>query len=129
VGMLSARLVGALVDRVGARRCVLLGTGLGAGLVLAIGLAPGAAVVAVLWAAGGTATQLVLVGVNALVLRSGAGNRGGSMSVVQAIRFSGGALAPAAVTPLYAVEPVAGFLLPALLLAIVVPLALPAEWP
>jgi MFS family permease len=127
VGMLSARLVGGLVDRVGARRCVLLGAGVGAGLVLAIGVAPTAALVAVLWALGGTATQLVLVGVNSLVLRSGAANRGGSMSVVQAVRFAGGALAPAALTPLYANEPVAGFVLPALLLAIVVPLALPAE--
>jgi MFS family permease len=129
VGLLSARLVGALVDRVGARPCILVGAGLGAGLVLAIGVAPTAGVVAVLWAVGGTATQLVLVGVNALVLRSGAANRGGSMSVVQAVRFAGGALAPAVVTPLYAAEPVAGFVLPAVLLALAVPVALPAEPP
>jgi MFS family permease len=129
VGLLSARLVGSLVDRVGGRRCILIGAGLGAALVLAIGVAPAAAVVAVLWAVGGVATQLVLVGVNALVLRSGATNRGGSMSVVQAVRFGGGALAPAVVTPLYAAEPVAGFLLPAVLLALVVPLTLPAEPP
>jgi len=129
VGLLSARLVGAFIDRAGARRCVLLGAGLGAGLVLGIGLAPAPAVVTVLWAAGGIATQLVLVGVNAIVLVAGAANRGGTMSVVQAVRFGGGALAPAVVTPLYAVAPVAGFVLPALLLALVVPLALPAEPP
>jgi MFS family permease len=128
-GMLSARLVGSLVDRIGARRCVLLGAGAGAGLVLAIGVAPAPAFVAVLWAVGGAATQLVLVGVNALVLRSGAGNRGGSMSVVQAVRFAGGALAPAVVTPIYAAEPVAGFVLPAVLLALAVPVALHAEPP
>ena len=71
------------------------------------------------------ATQLVLVGVNALVLRSAAGNPGGSMSVVQAVRFGGGALSPVAITPIYHADPLAGFLVPAALLAVAVPLALP----
>jgi hypothetical protein len=71
------------------------------------------------------ATQLVLVGVNALVLRSSAANPGGSMSTVQAVRFGGGALAPVAITPIYHADPLAGFLLPAALLAATVPLALP----
>ena len=79
-----------------------------------------------MWAVGGVATQLVLVGVNALVLRvRGGATRGGSMSVVQAVRFGGGALGPAAITPLYAAAPVAGFLVPAALLAVVVPAVLP----
>ncbi len=84
---------------------------------------------AAVWALGGVATQLVLVGVNALVLRSAAGNPGGSMSVVQAVRFGGGALSPVAITPIYHADPVAGFLVPAALLAVAVPLALPRAEP
>jgi MFS family permease len=126
-GLLTARLVGSLVDRVGPRRCVLIGAGLGGVLVVGVGLAPVLWLVAVLWTVGGVATQLVLVGVNALVLGSSAGNPGGSMSTVQAVRFGGGGLAPVAVTPLYAADPVAGFLLPAALLLVAVPLALPRD--
>ena len=124
-GMLSARLVGGRVDSMGARRSVLLGTGLGVLVVLGVGLAPAAWLVAVVWTVGGVATQLVLVGVNALVLRSATANTGGSMSVVQAVRFGGGALTPAAITPIYHADPLAGFLVPAALLAVAVPFALP----
>ncbi len=124
-GMLSARLVGGAVDSFGARRSVQLGAGLGALVVLGVGLAPTAGLVAAVWMVGGVATQLVLVGVNALVLRSASANPGGSMSVVQAVRFGGGALSPAAITPIYHADPVAGFLVPAALLAVAVPVALP----
>lgn len=128
-GLLTARLVGSGVDRIGARRTVLLGAGLGALVVLGLGLAPTVWLVAVGWAVGGIATQLVLVGVNALVLGAADGNAGGSMSVVQAVRFGGGALAPVALTPVYGVDPLLAFLLPALLLAVVVPVALPGRPP
>jgi hypothetical protein len=94
-------------------------------VVLGVGLAPVVWLVGVIWAFGGVATQLVLVGVNAMVLGSAAQNPGGSMSVVQAVRFSGAALAPVAITPVYHAEPVAGFLLPAVLLAVAVPTILP----
>ena len=123
-GLVTARLVGSWVDRIGPRRTVLLGAGLGVPVVLGVGFAPAVWLVASVWALGGPATQLVLVGVNALVLRSSEANLGGSMSVVQAIRFGGGALSPAAITPIYHADPVAGFLIPAALLA-TVPLALP----
>ncbi|WP_261763814.1 MFS transporter [Pseudonocardia asaccharolytica] len=122
-GLLSARLVGGGVDRMGPRRCVLLGALLGVGLVLGLGFAPVVGLVAVLWAVGGVATQLVLVGVNALTLSSSEANRGGAMSVVQAVRFGGGALAPAVITPVYVADPLLAFLLPAALLALVVPAA------
>jgi MFS family permease len=122
-GLLTARVIGGGVDRVGPRRAVLLGAGLGALVVVGVGLAPAVWVVAALWAVGGVATQLVLVGVNAEVLRSSPANPGGSMSVVQAIRFTGGALTPAAFTPVYLADPLLGFLLPAALLVLVVPVA------
>ncbi len=124
-GLLSARLVGGGIDRIGARRGVLLGTGLGVLVVIGVGVAPAVWMVVSVWTLGGVATQLVLVGVNALVLRSATDNPGGSMSVLQAVRFGGGALSPVAITPIYHADPVAGFLVPAALLAVAVPAVLP----
>ncbi|TQM03893.1 putative MFS family arabinose efflux permease [Pseudonocardia kunmingensis] len=123
-GLLTARLVGGGVDRVGARRSVLLGAGLGAVVVVAVGVLPAVWPVALAWAVGGVATQLVLVGVNAMVLGTPGENRGGAVSVVQAVRFGGGALSPVAITPIYHADPLAGFLVPAALLAVAVPAAL-----
>jgi MFS family permease len=126
-GLVTARAVGGGVDRIGARRSVLLGTALGVLVVVGVGLAPAVWLIATIWAVGGVATQLVLVGVNAMVLGSAADNPGGSMSVVQAVRFGGGALSPVAITPIYHADPVAGFLVPAALLAVAVPAVLPRE--
>ena len=128
-GLLTARLVGGRIDRIGARRSVLIGAGLGVLVVLVVGLAPAVWLVAVAWAVGGPAGQLMVVGVNALVLGGAGGNRGGAVSTVQAVRFGGGALTPLALTPVYAADPVAAFLLPALLLAVAVPVALPRPRP
>jgi MFS family permease len=126
-GILTARLVGGSVDRIGPRRCVLFGGALGALVVAGVGLAPTLWQVAVVWAIGGVATQLVLVGINAMVLRSTAENQGGAMSVVSAVRFAGSAASPVVVTPIYHADPLAGFLIPAALLAVMVPVALPRE--
>ena len=102
-GLATARLVGSGADRIGPRRSVLLGAAAGIVVLVGVGLAPTVGLVAAAWALGGVATQLVLVGVNLLVLRSSPVNRGGSMSLVQAIRFGGGSLAPVVFTPLYGV--------------------------
>jgi hypothetical protein len=52
---------------------------------------------------------------------------------VQALRFGGGALSPVVFTPIYHADPLIGFLLPAVLLAAIVPAAMPrplsAKWP
>jgi len=114
---------------VGPRRSVLAGAVLGALVLAGAGLAPTVGAVVAAWALGGVATQLVLVGLNALVLGSAGANPSGSISTVQAVRFGGGALAPVAFTPVYAADPVLGFLLPAALLVVVVPLALPPAPP
>jgi MFS family permease len=119
-GMLTARLVGGAVDRIGTRGSVLAGAGLGAVAVACVGFLPALWMVALAWGVGGVATQLVLVGVNTLVLRAEE-NRGGAVSVVQALRFGGGALSPVVFTPVYQADPLAGFLLPAALLAALVP--------
>lgn len=124
-GLCTARIVGGRVDRIGPRRAILLGAGAGVPLVVVVGLAPQVEMVAAAWALGGVASQLVLVGVNAFVLGASAANPGGSMSAVQAVRFGGAALSPVALTPIYHADPVAGFLVPAALLAAAVPVALP----
>ncbi|MBM4639603.1 MFS transporter [Rhodococcus hoagii] len=124
-GILTARPVGTLIDRIGARRTVVLGAVAGATLVAVAGTVGYVAVAAIAWFVAGVASQFLLVGVNAAVLGAEGGNRGGAVSVVQSFRFSGAALAPLTLTPLYATHPSASFLVPALLLAILPPLLMP----
>ncbi|BCN78391.1 MFS transporter [Prescottella equi] len=124
-GIITARPVGTLIDRIGARRTVVLGAVAGATLVAVAGTVGYVAVAAIAWFVAGVASQFLLVGVNAAVLGAEGGNRGGAVSVVQSFRFSGAALAPLTLTPLYATHPSASFLVPALLLAILPPLLMP----
>lgn len=126
-GIFAARPVGTLIDRLGARRSVLIGAPAGAVLVALAGTVDVLLVVAVVWAMAGVASQFVLVGVNAAILGSGGANRGGAVSVVQSFRFGGAALAPLALTPLYALHPHVAFLIPAILLGILAPLAMPGR--
>jgi hypothetical protein len=69
---------------------------------------------------------VVLVSLNTLSLSAVPENRGGAIGVVQAFRFGGGALAPVAFLPLYHLAPVAGFVVPGVLLATAAALALGA---
>ncbi|AEA25518.1 MFS transporter [Pseudonocardia benzenivorans] len=124
-GILTARVIGSAVDKVGPRRCVLSGVVLGALVVAGVGLSPAVWLVALLWAFGGVATQLVLVGVNALALGSSRSNQGGATSVVQSFRFAFAALGPVVVTPIYHAEAAVAFLVPAALLLLVGPPTLP----
>jgi MFS family permease len=127
LGLVSARLVGRLIDRIGGRRSAVIGALCGAVPVALVGVLPWLAVVAVLWALAGVAAQFLLVGVNALILSGEGGNRAGAVSVVQAFRFTGAALSPVAFTPVYHAWAAGAFLLPALLLAIVAPAGLAAR--
>ncbi|MCO1576158.1 hypothetical protein M8C13_10360 [Crossiella sp. SN42] len=115
-GILTARAVGRAVDRFGARRCALTGTVAGGVLLAGVGL---------LWAAAGPAMQLIMVGLNALVLAGNGDNRGGAVSVGQSLRFGGGALSPVAFVPVYHLDPLDAFLLPAALLLTTAPVVLP----
>ncbi|GAA4034858.1 MFS transporter [Allokutzneria multivorans] len=124
-GLLTARAVGRAVDRFGSTRCVLVGALVGGVLVVAVGVLPWLPTVALAWAFAGTATQLMLVGLNAIVLTSHGGNRGGAISVLQSLRFLGGALSPAALVPVYQLSHGAAFVLPAVVLAISAPAVLP----
>ncbi len=124
-GMIAARPVGAAIDRYGARAAVLVGAVGGAVLVAASGLLGTLGAVAVTWSLAGVAGQFVLVGVNSAILSSRGANRGGAVSVVQSLRFTGAALAPIALTPLYAVNPTAAFVVPTVTLAVAAPLLMP----
>ncbi|WP_018680803.1 MFS transporter [Actinokineospora enzanensis] len=124
VGLLSARPVGQGIDRIGARRAVLIGSVAGAIPIALVGTLTWLPAVIVLWASTGIAAQLVLVGVNALVLGGEGPNRAGAVSVVQSLRFTGAAVSPLAFTPLYQAEPVLGFLIPAALVAVNAPVLL-----
>lgn len=126
-GILTARSVGTLIDRIGAHRAVLIGAVAGGVLVVAAGTLGSLAVITVVWFVAGIASQCVLVAANAAVLGDSGGNRGGAVSVVLAFRFGGAALAPAALTPLYATNPTAAFVVPAALLAVVAPLMMPTD--
>ncbi|WP_245849014.1 MFS transporter [Lentzea kentuckyensis] len=119
VGFLTARYIGKAIDRFGAMTTVVVGATLGGGLIAAVGTTPFAAMVVLAWALTGAAAQAVLVSINALVLQSDNANRGGSVSVVQSLRFMGAAVAPLAFVPLYQAHPLAGFLVPAALLVTV----------
>jgi MFS family permease len=113
-GVVTARLVGGAIDRIGARRCVLAGGVAGGVLMFGVGASPSLPLLAALWAGAGVASQFVLVGLNTLVLtNTPADRRGGAVSIVQALRFLGGGAAPTVVTPVYAMAPLAGFVLPA----------------
>lgn len=124
VGMLTAGLVGRLIERTGARPAVLVGGLVGAVPVALIGVLAWLPAIAVLWALAGFFAQFIQVGLNALVLTGDGANPAGAVSVVQAFRFVGAALSPVALTPVYHLSAAAGFLLPAILLAVVTPAAL-----
>jgi predicted MFS family arabinose efflux permease len=127
VGIVAARQVGALIDRIGARLAVVLGALLGAVLLALTGTLGLLALTVAAWAAAGVPSQLMLVGVNSSVLRRAGPNRGGAVSVVQSFRFAGAALAPLLLTPLYDVHPTMSFLVPAVLVAVLTPLLMPAD--
>lgn len=124
VGIFTARLTGWAIDRFGAQRSVLSGAVVGGVLLVGVGLLPSVVAVAALWAAAGAFSQAVIVGLNALVLSAEGGNRGGSVSVVQSLRFLGAAVSPVAFVPLYHLDPVSAFLVPAGLVLVVPPVLL-----
>ncbi|MFI9008377.1 MFS transporter [Actinosynnema sp. NPDC053489] len=126
VGIFSARLTGWAVDRFGARRWTSASAAVGGVLLVGVGLLPSSVAVGVSWAVAGAFSQAVTVGLTALVLSSG-DNRGGAVSVVQSFRFLGAAVSPVAFVPLYHLDPVSAFLVPAGLVATVPPALLLAR--
>ncbi|WP_367127147.1 hypothetical protein [Saccharothrix sp. HUAS TT1] len=129
VAICTARLTGWSIDRFGARRCVLTGAAVGGVLPAGVGLLQ-SAVVAGLLRAAGAFSQAVVVGLIALAPASDDGNRGSSVAVVRSLRFPGASASPAAFVPLYHLDPVTAFLVPAGLVFAVPPVLLaPARRP
>lgn len=124
VGIVSAGPVGRLIERIGARAAVAVGTVVGAVPVALVGVVPWLPAVVALWAVAGVFAQFIQVGVNALVLTGEHDNEAGAVSIAQAFRFVGAAAAPLALTPIYHTSPTLSFLVPALVLVVVTPLAL-----
>lgn len=123
-GMLTARLVGRMIDRVGPRLTVLITACVGALFVAAVGLLPSLLAVGLVWALTGACSQGVVVGLNAIVLTGAGANQSGAVSVVQSLRFLGAAAAPLAFVPLYHASPRLAFLVPAGLLLLAAPAVL-----
>jgi MFS family permease len=114
-GLLTARLAGSGVDRIGARRALTVGTGGAAVLIALTGLVDSLTLLTVLWAAAGVVAQFLLVGANSAALASGGSGRVG---VVQAFRFTGAAAAPLLFTPLYHFGALTAFLVAGCLLVL-----------
>jgi MFS transporter, ACDE family, multidrug resistance protein len=128
-GFLGARLVGAASDRFGPRVAICAGLLLGAVAVASIGLSDQLPVLAVAWALCGICGQLVLVGINITVLTGETNARAGAISVVTALRFLGMSASPAAFTGLYRHDAALGFLAPAAILVLTIPLTAALRWP
>ncbi|MGP4016961.1 MFS transporter [Saccharopolyspora sp. 5N708] len=125
-GVLGARLIGAAADRFAQRMIVCAGLLVAAFSVGSIGLVGWLPLVVAAWAIGGICGQLILVGIHATVLTGGASGRGAIISVVTALRFLGMSAAPAAFTGAYRSDAALGFLLPAALLVLAIPVV--AVW-
>jgi MFS family permease len=119
--LLCGGAIGRGVDRLGAGRAALAGCFGGALVLAGVALIPSVLAMAVLWALAGIAAQWVQVALNTLSLTDIGPNAAGEVSVVQAFRNGGGAVAPPAFAPIYHLLPAAGFLLPAALLISIVP--------
>lgn len=117
-GLATGTAIGHLVDRFGPRTTGTAAVVLGGVLVAAIGVAPNWLIVALAWAGCGVVNQLAMVSLNARTLATATRNRGGALSVVQALRFGGSALAPALLLPLYETSALVGFLVPAVVLVL-----------
>lgn len=104
-GVLVGRPAGDWVDRIGARRVALTGALASVALVPLLGLVGGAPALAVIWLATGIASALVWAGLNVFTVSAAPRNRGGAVSLIGAFKFTGNALAPVALLPLYDADP------------------------
>jgi MFS transporter, ACDE family, multidrug resistance protein len=108
-GLLTGSQLGRLADRLGVQ---LLGLGALACVgvcVLVAGMVPLLLLLVIVVAAAGSASTASRVVVNALALRSTPTNSGGAASMTLAWQFSGAALAPLVLLPVYTWRPLTAF--------------------
>jgi predicted MFS family arabinose efflux permease len=126
-GMALSPLWGRLIDRFSTRwsgAAAAVATGAG---VAGVGLTRSALTLALCWTAAGAAASLLNVALQNLTVRAVPENRGGALSAVSAFRFTGAAIAPVALVPVYSGRAALSFFVAAgtLLFAVAALLALP----
>lgn len=114
-GILSSRFVGSLVDRFGSGRSAAASLALGAGAIALIPIAPAVGILIALWSLTGLANSASIVAINSAILRLP--NATGALSIGQAARFLGVALAPVVLLPLFRFDHSWGFWAPAIAVA------------
>ena len=98
---MSGRPAGALVDRLGPVRVASAGALLAAAVLPLLGVVGSAALLALVWATAGLASTIVWAGLNTLMVRAAPANRAGAVSLVGAFKFTGNAIAPLVLLPIY----------------------------
>jgi MFS family permease len=102
-GLALATTWGVVCDRFGASRTGAVGLAVSAVLVAALAHTRSPLSLAVVWTTAGAASALSTVAVQNLAAREIPDNPGGALSVASAFRFTGAAIAPVALLPLYPV--------------------------
>lgn len=110
----TSPLAGRAVDRWGTKRVMLTGLAMTAAAIALPPLTHAPWAIALVWSLAFASAQLVTVSSNGAVLALP--NGGAGVSVTQAFRFFGSAVAPAVVLPIYIAQPGWGFWVPAIAL-------------
>jgi MFS family permease len=107
-GLVLATWWGAVSERIGPSIAGAIGLVAVGVLVAALAHTGTPALLAVVWTAAGAASSLSTVALQNVAAREVPGNRGGALSVASAFRFTGAAVAPTLLLPLYPTSPGVG---------------------
>jgi MFS family permease len=126
-GMVFGRYGGHRSERLGPSRAAAIAA-FGCALAVApLGIAPSVVTLGLLWFFAGAMSALLWAGLNTLALEAVPANRGGAVSLFAAAKFSGTAVAPLVWLPVYHSSPALAFLVAAVVLTLIAPLARAAD--
>ena len=100
-GLLLGTVWGRLTDRFGPIRCGVVAAIGTAACVIGVGFSSSPALLATLWTLAGCGGSMLTVVIQSLTVRAQPDNKAGALSVVSALRFTGSAVAPLALLPIY----------------------------
>ncbi|WP_051341677.1 MFS transporter [Pseudonocardia spinosispora] len=100
-GLVLGAIWGGLTEKVGARTCGVVASVLTAGCVASVSHTGSLVALALCWTAAGVASSLLNVSLQNLTVRAVPTNRGGALSGVSAFRFTGSAVGPLILLPIY----------------------------
>lgn len=100
-GLALATMWGMACERFGAARAGAVGMAASAVLIAALAHTGTPWLLVAVWTCAGAASTLAVVAVQNIAAREVPENRGGALSVISAFRFTGAAIAPVALLPLY----------------------------